>query len=488
MTAARTGVPIAAHLALLVVVSLLAAFAITVSVVVMLPRRPPDVARSDQVLDAFFAGYEAAKAGAAPHSTEGLRWRIETAPPHAGPSPPPMRFMQRLIAQRLAIEPNEVFVRARPHAGNVVFRFARENDRPRGPPIVETWSVPMPVQTPMKALPPDISPLPLNPEAPPFGGGAMRPPPDGVVLLSGFEFAARLPEGTWAVMRQSRTAEDLDWIMRAALAIGATLTIVLALTLFVANGLARRIQRFAHAAQTIGADLDHEAAPEDGPRELRVAARAVNAMRARLRKLIGDRTETLAAVAHDMRTPLMRLTLAAEGAPDDIRAKMRKEVAEIEALVASFIAFAREDPAQEPRVRLDLTALIAAQIDDRAAEGQPATFADAPRVVVTGQPLGLKRMIGNLIDNAVKHGGRADVSLRVADGVVVIDIDDDGPGVPPDRREDVFKPFIRLNESATRGAGLGLPAARSIAYAHGGDIAIVDRESGARVRVTLPLD
>jgi signal transduction histidine kinase len=194
----------------------------------------------------------------------------------------------------------------------------------------------------------------------------------------------------------------------------------------------------------------------------------------------------LAAVAHDMRTPLMRLRLAAENAAPEQRDKMAKEIAEVEALVASFIAFARDDPAEEARVRLDITALLQSIADDHADHNRSVIFEGGERLIVTGQSLGLKRLFANLVENALKYGGVARIKLHGEEGAVTIDVEDDGPGIPPDQRESVFEPFVRLNEEGTRGAGLGLAAARSIARAHGGDIMILDAEKGALIRVTLP--
>jgi signal transduction histidine kinase len=209
-------------------------------------------------------------------------------------------------------------------------------------------------------------------------------------------------------------------------------------------------------------------------------------MQARLRALIADRTKTLAAVAHDMRTPLMRLRLAAENAPPEQREKMAKEIGEVEALVASFIAFARDDPAEEARVRLDVAALLQSIADDHADHNRSVTFEGDERLIITGQSLGLKRLFANLVENALKYGNAARIKLRSEDGAVIVDVEDDGPGIPAEQRETVFEPFVRLNEEGARGAGLGLAAARSIARAHGGDISICDAENGALLRVTLP--
>lgn len=322
---------------------------------------------------------------------------------------------------------------------------------------------------------------PVAPTPPRFA-----PAPAGVLLISGFEFSAQLPDGRWLTMRQGRNWAEIGWIARAAGIIGGTLLVLSVLAVLFARRLTRPIRSFADAVQAVGVNPQSEPVREEGPQELRGAARAVNTMQARLRALIADRTKTLAAVAHDMRTPLMRLRLTAENAPPEQRDKMAREIAEVEALVASFIAFARDDPAEEARVRLDLTALLHSIADDNTEAGRAVSYEGEERFVITGQSLGLKRLFTNLVENALKYGASARISSRREEGNIVIDVADDGPGIPPDQRERVFEPFVRLNEEGTRGAGLGLAAARSIARVHGGDIVILDGENGALLRVTLP--
>ena len=355
------------------------------------------------------------------------------------------------------------------------------------------------VAPPVAVAPPAAPSAPDTPEprsgvTPPFPRAVPAPPtppmfapaPAGVVLISGFEIGAQLPDGRWLVMRQGRNWAELGWIARAAGIIGGTLLLLSILALLFARYLTRPIRSFSEAVQAVGVNPQSEPVVEEGPRELRGAARAVNTMQARLRALIADRTKTLAAVAHDMRTPLMRLRLAAEHASPEHRERMAKEIGEVEALVASFIAFARDDPAEEARVRLDLSALLQSIADDHADQHRSVSFEGDERLVITGQSLGLKRLFANLVENALKYGEAARIKLRSEEGAVVIDVEDDGPGIPAALRETVFEPFVRLNEEGTRGAGLGLAAARSIARAHGGDIAILDTEKGALLRVTLP--
>ncbi len=407
------------------------------------------------------------------------------------------------IEQRVQVEGGRVIIRRRDGETETVeihgagrapdFEFnvdAPTAIAPPAPPAAPTAPTPSVgrTHTPTPQGGGAASPAPARaatPPAPPHPP-MFAPAPAGVVLISGFEIGAQLPDGRWLVMRQGRNWAELSWIARAAGIMGGTLLLLSILALLFARYLTRPIRNFSDAVQAVGVNPQSEPVTEDGPRELRGAARAVNTMQARLRALIADRTKTLAAVAHDMRTPLMRLRLAAENAPPEQRDRMAKEIGEVEALVASFIAFARDDPAEEARVRIDVASLLQSIADDHAEHSRNVTFDGDERVVITGQSLGLKRLFANLVENALKYGDSARIKLRSEEGAVVIDVEDDGPGIPADQRQMVFEPFVRLNEEGTRGAGLGLAAAQSIARAHGGEIAILDAEKGALIRVTLP--
>jgi len=505
------GLPIAAHLALLVAIALAAAYVVNLAAVVMLPPRPPDVMRGDRVLEAFAAGYVKAKAGDALPKERGARWAFEKQRPRSGPMPRAGRLLTRELSQQLGVSPRQVIVAFdRTPDDVVVFRVRREEFRVHmdqrmrdahrhadeahrhveraivvhpgeGRSRVERRIAPEAPTAPNPTTP-SVAPTPPAPPEPPL----FAPPPPGTVLMSGFMVSAELPDGRWLTMRQRSNAETLDWIGRAALGIGATLVVLLLLALLFARRLAAPIQRFADSARRVGVDPGEAPVREEGPLELRTAARAVNAMQARLRALVAERTEMLAAVAHDLRTPLMRMRLVAEGADPAVRDKLVKEAAEIDALVSSFIAFARDDPTREARVKLDLAALVQSLCDDRAEAGQPVSFAGPDRLVLTGQALGLKRLVDNLVDNALKYGKVARVSLTAVGANAVLEIADDGPGIAPEEREKVFRPFVRGETAGAvaAGAGLGLSAAREIARAHGGDVEIAE---GSTIRVTLPV-
>ncbi len=512
------GMPIAAYLVALMALALAAAFVAVIAIVIWLPPRPPDVMRADVVAAHFQEGYDYMRELGRPMESPMARWRVQESPPRTIDIPG-MRSTRTQLANDLSLEPEQVRIAAAQVARSDVFVFrVREPEgemRLRtGRVITESTesvtvhaghgdgtTIEVEIPAPPDAAAPPVAPRarpprviwqgdgpppvaptpPVAPVAPTFA-----PAPQGVVLISGFEIGAQLPDGRWLVMQQGRNWAEIGWIGRAALIVGGALLVLMLLAALFARRLTRPIRNFSEAVQAVGVDPGSEPVREEGPRELRGAARAVNSMQARLRALIADRTKTLAAVAHDMRTPLMRLRLVAENASPEQREKMAKEIEEVEALVASFIAFARDDPAEEARVRLDLGALLQSIADDNVEAGRNVSFDAGDRVVITGQSLGLKRLFTNLVENALKYGATARIALHREEGVVIVEVADDGPGIPANQRETVFEPFVRLNEAGTRGAGLGLAAARSIARAHGGDVVIVEAERGALLRVTLP--
>jgi signal transduction histidine kinase len=248
---------------------------------------------------------------------------------------------------------------------------------------------------------------------------------------------------------------------------------------------------FASAAERLGVDVNAPPLSESGPREVRRAAHAFNVMQGRIRRFVHDRTQMLAAISHDLKTPITRLRLRAEFVEDDDqRARMLADLAEMEQMIAATLAFARDDAASEPRLRLDLAAMVQGMVEDFQDLGAPCAYDGPEALVISGRPVALKRAIANLIDNAVKYGGVARVGLTEQGATVRLTIDDDGPGIPEEAFERVFAPFVRLETSrsrATGGTGLGLAVARAAALAHGGAITLANRpEGGLRVTFTLP--
>ena len=199
----------------------------------------------------------------------------------------------------------------------------------------------------------------------------------------------------------------------------------------------------------------------------------------------------LAAISHDLRTPITTLRLRAEFIEDpETRDKILETLDEMQQMTEATLAFLREDAAREDSRQVDLAALIQSLCDDLADAGREVAFAGAGRTPLVCRPVALKRALANLIENAVAYGARARVALEEGAAELRIVIDDDGPGIPPDRMEAVFEPFVRLEESRSRetgGVGLGLAIARSIARGHGGDVTLENRpEGGLRAILRLP--
>jgi signal transduction histidine kinase len=251
------------------------------------------------------------------------------------------------------------------------------------------------------------------------------------------------------------------------------------------------LRTFASAAQGLGMDVNSPPLLESGPREVRRATHAFNEMQRRIRRFVEDRTQMLAAISHDLRTPIMRLRLRAEVIDDeDERERALADLDDMERMIASTLSFAHDDAAVEARETVDLVALVQRVCDSIEDAGLPVEFEGEGRVAYACRPGALRRALSNLIENAARYGERARVELLADERRIVVRIDDDGPGIPEDQIESVFQPFRRLDASRSRetgGTGLGLTVARTIVRAHGGDVRLANRpEGGLRVEVSLP--
>lgn len=248
--------------------------------------------------------------------------------------------------------------------------------------------------------------------------------------------------------------------------------------------LADRVEAFGRGAPSM-------TLPETGPREVRRLTSSFNLMQERLARFIADRTRMLAAIGHDLRTPITSLKIRAELLDDDeARDKMVATLDDMQRMTEATLAFAREDADGEPLRSVDVNALVESLCDDLAAMGRDVTFAGVERLPYPCRPTALRRAVANLVENAVRYGDRARVALAETPDGPRITIDDDGPGIPPERIEEVYKPFVRLETSRSRetgGSGLGLSIARSIVLAHGGELTLANRrEGGLRAEIRLP--
>ncbi|WP_246860710.1 ATP-binding protein [Noviherbaspirillum sp. UKPF54] len=266
---------------------------------------------------------------------------------------------------------------------------------------------------------------------------------------------------------------------------------VSALAAIIARMTMRPLKQLAQAATELGNNIDRPALPERGATEIRQAAAAFNAMQARIRHHIRQRAHILAAITHDLQTPLTRLRLRLEKVDDaELRAKLISDLSAMQSMVREGLDLARSMDLAEAMQPLDLDSLIDSVCADAADAGQHVTASGATSVSLLARPTALRRCLTNLIDNAVKYGHSAQVSAAREDGMAVICIRDDGPGIPEAELEKVFDPFYRLESSRSRdtgGTGLGMTIARNIVEQHGGTIHLRNRrEGGLEVTVRLP--
>jgi signal transduction histidine kinase len=322
----------------------------------------------------------------------------------------------------------------------------------------------------------------------------MRDPPHWLPIPGAeaiIRVSVRVTDVSWFNARISLAVDERPSRTQPIIFLSMLSLIVAVVALWGVRRATQPLALFAAAAERLGVDVNADPLNEKGPGEVRRAARAFNTMQTRLKRFIQDRTQMLAAISHDLRTPITRMKLRAEFVDDDEqRKKMLSDLDEMEAMIAATLAFARDDAANEPTAVVDVAALLANIAADARAAGNDASYSGPAALDLIARPLALKRAVGNLIDNAVKYGKRARLTLnRAADGVELW-VDDDGPGIPDADKERVFAPFVRLESSRSRetgGTGLGLTITRNAVRSMGGDIELITRaEGGLRVRVTLP--
>jgi two-component system OmpR family sensor kinase len=305
-----------------------------------------------------------------------------------------------------------------------------------------------------------------------------------------FSAALRLPDGRWASVTPPHGLLS-PWQVRILIALAISLLLLAPLVWVMARRLTRPIRVFAEAAERLGADPDAEPMIASGPTEVRTAIHAFNDMQAALRDHMRRRSQTVAAIAHDLRTPLTRLRFRAEQAPDSVRDRMAADIEEMDALIATAMAYVRGEAAPDRSEAFDLAELAADCATGFSETGAKVSFTGQPPLPVMADPAALRRALANLIANAIKFGDGARVHTATADGTAVITVEDDGPGLAESELEAVFEPFYRGERSRNRetgGAGLGLSVARQAARAHSGDVTLSNRAGGGlTARLTLPL-
>ncbi len=325
-------------------------------------------------------------------------------------------------------------------------------------------------------------------DAPEHGNSILFPGRHGNLRMS-----VRLADGRWLNGETHLARVTPGWLRIAILQLAAGIVAVLAAAALARNWIVAPFTALAAAAEQLGCGAPFPSLRERGPGELRTMTRAFNLMQARLRAFVDDRTRMLAAISHDLRTPIASLWLRAEMVEDDdLRDAMVRTLADMRAMVDATLAFAREDRAIPSREAFDLAAMVRSVAEEQRALGRDVLCPGPPDQAFRGSPMVLRRAVTNVVENAIRYGIRARLSLAREAGTLRITVDDDGPGVPEDKIEEVFEPFARLEASRsadTGGIGLGRSIARSAARAHGGDVRLRNRtDGGLRCEIVLPLD
>ncbi|MDZ4135717.1 MAG: ATP-binding protein, partial [Paracoccaceae bacterium] len=344
------------------------------------------------------------------------------------------------------------------------------------------------VRADVHAIPTTSMPLPMGLPA------AMRPMHE--TMMTGhtepveLTLSIRLAAGDWLNVRTMFHRPGPQLSPQALLPLFLMVGAVMLVAWWTARRVVGPMRTLAVGAERMGRGLDADPLPMTGPSEVRETTQAFNRMQDRLTRFVNERTHMLAALSHDLRSPLtaMRLRIEMlEETEDSIRLKALVE--EMQAMVEATLEFARGVARAEPAATIDLAALLGDLVGDVGADR--ATLAPSPPVPVTIRPRALNRALRNLIDNAVRYGGVAKVKLVQEPGMAIITIADNGPGLPNNQLEEVFEPFVRMEESRSRdtgGVGLGLAIARTIIQAHGGTVLLRNAaEGGLEAVVRLPV-
>jgi len=264
------------------------------------------------------------------------------------------------------------------------------------------------------------------------------------------------------------------------------------LGLWAARALAAPLSSFARAAENFSINGGAEPLPERGPEEIRAAARALNRMRDRITTLIDDRKEMLAAISHDLRTPITRLRLRSEFIEDDVhRRHMLRDLDQMRSMLEAVLSFLRNDRKLEAMTLTDIASTLQLVADQFADMGQTVTYVGPSHAMAMARPDDLHRAVTNLVENAARFGTTTTIRLTLSDHLIAIDVEDNGPGISDTKKVAMLQPFVRgddaRNMDEASGFGLGLAIARTITEAHGGELSLNDRlPHGLCVRIELP--
>lgn len=339
-----------------------------------------------------------------------------------------------------------------------------------------------------------IEDAPTRPFRGPGMHGGWAPPMAAVHYLGqpGLSFVAqvRLRDGALATFASRLPEQTASWPYRLLLSLAVLLAAVIAVSLVAVRWVTRPLRTFADTAEELGRNIRRPALEERGPNEVARAARALNTMQSRLIAYLDERTRVLAAMSHDLKTPITRLRLRAELLEDSaLKAKIAADLEETQSMVGAALDFLRGAARDEAMQPVDVTALLESLQADLRDVGADVSIEGAAAKPLLARPQALKRCVSNLLDNAIKYGARARIVVEDDDRQLRIRILDEGPGIPADEMSKVFEPFYRVESSrnrATGGTGLGLSIAKGIAEDHGGSLALSNRAGGG-LEATLAL-
>lgn len=315
-----------------------------------------------------------------------------------------------------------------------------------------------------------------------------RPPKRPLHELS---VAVQLNNGQWFAAKLHVPDLSSRFAYSTLVFVGTAVVLVLLVVFWQLRKITQPLRRLAVAAEALGKGHPVEELEERGPEDIQQTLRAFNQMNERIQRFVSDRTRMLAALSHDLRTPITTMRLRLEMMPDsEVRDKLLESLDEMQQMSEATLTFARESGDGEVSSQVDIGALVGSLCDDLVELGESIEFEEpVARQILLTKPVALKRAIRNLMENAVRYGDKARVYLTSDAESIAIVIQDEGPGIAEEQMELVFEPFVRLEESRSRetgGVGLGLAIARQTIRGFGGEVTLVNRDAGLEVRVELP--
>jgi signal transduction histidine kinase len=310
--------------------------------------------------------------------------------------------------------------------------------------------------------------------------------------LPEYLLGVRLQDGSWAVFATSHRSWGLDKTLQWCIRLLCLAVSIAVVTVVAARQFARPIKKLAAAVGEFGINHRAPPIPESGPWELRQVIRTFNEMQAQIQKFVAYRTMMLAAISHDLRTPLTRVRLRGELIEDsEQQARLFRDVDEMQTMIDGALAFFRDDAITEPTTSFDLPNVLLTIANDYADQSIDIRYQGPAHAVYQGRPFALKRALNNLVENAIKYATPPDIELVREPRAWVVVVRDRGPGIPEGALGNVFLPYYRVNKSRNRntgGVGLGLTVAQAIVHGHGGEITLRNcPEGGLQARVMLPL-